>query len=107
EQETQAALIMPVGRRDQEPDGDAAPVGEDMALGATLAPIGGVGARFFPRPAGLCAARCRPTAIATRGPGRRRSIRAGAATSLPTPPHPPSAGSGDARSSPSPTRLAP
>src|SRR6266436_1757413 len=99
EQRAQAALIMPVGRRDQQPDGDAAPVGEDMALRATLAPVGGVGPRFFPHPAGLCGASCRPTATATRARARRHSIRAAAATSLPTRPWRPSVGSVDARSS--------
>src|SRR5262249_2359602 len=70
--------------------------GEMMALGTGLRAIGGIGAGFFPRRAGLCAKTRRRTARSILCQRRGRSAGGDGATWPPNTRVPPSAENGDA-----------
>jgi hypothetical protein len=91
-------LVRPIRRGEGNRHGDAGGVGEmmAMALGAALGAVGGIGAGFFPHPAGLCATTHRRTATATRAPRPDHSTAGAAARALPRCPARPSAGTAGA-----------
>src|SRR5262249_55129778 len=99
-------LVRPIRRSEGNGDGHPGAVGEMMALGAGLRAIGGIGAGFFPRPAGLCATTRLRTATATAGPRRDHSAGASASRWLRNTPPRPSAGTADGLWSPSRTPAA-
>ncbi len=45
--------IVAIGSLNRQTDGDAMPLGEQATFHSALAPVGGIGAGFFPRPMGL------------------------------------------------------
>ena len=71
-QATQGAFrqlhVVPVRPLQHQPHRDSSRLGQQAALDATFAAVRGVGARFFPRPAALCAA-------SRRGPSRQSSAQ--------------------------------
>ena len=106
EQRADRLLVRPIRRSEGNGDGNAGGVGEVMALGAALGAVGRIGAGFFPRPAGLCAATHRQTATSTRSRRPRHSAGADGARSLPRCRARPSAGTAGATSSHSRTPAA-
>jgi len=83
EQRADRLLVRPVRRSEGNGQGNAARVGEVMALGAAFGAVGGIGAGFFPRPAALCGEKHLRTATSTRARRPRRSAGAAGARSLP------------------------
>jgi hypothetical protein len=106
EQHADRFFVRPIRRSEGNGDRDAGGVGEVMPLGAGLGAIGGIGAGFFPHPAGLCGGTHRLTATATRARRRGHSAAAAGARSLPSSRGRPSAETAGGASSPTRTRTA-
>jgi hypothetical protein len=86
--------IMPIGAVQRQPQRYPMPLRQQTALDATFGALGGIGARFFFRLAGLCSARHPGSARPSRSPGVRQTGRLRLARGAARRPPPPTAETG-------------